>query len=112
MWGIIQGLLAIIQHRHFIKSDSIMLTVYSDSDYSVSMFSRKWSLKPKSKNRDLIEMSYGLVIQLNALGVTTDFRWVRGHADNQYNNMADEAANRMLKTTLIESTHSYTQGTL
>lgn len=86
-------LMAVLAGLESIKRKEIPITIYSDSKYVVDSVTKKWlqgwvktNFKGK-KNRDLweryLQLSQGLSIQ---------FVWVKGHADNPYNNRCDELA--------------------
>lgn len=84
-------LLAVIKALESLKRESLNITVYSDSQYVVKAVSegwlRKWvatSFKGGKKNRDLWMQYYDLSQKHNI-----KFVWVRGHADNVYNNRCD-----------------------
>lgn len=84
-------LLAVIKALESLKRESLNITIYSDSQYVVKAVSegwlRKWiatSFKGGKKNRDLWMRYYDLSQKHNI-----KFVWVRGHADNVYNNRCD-----------------------
>lgn len=62
------------------------ITIYSDSMYVIGCATGKWS---KSKNKDLWDR-YDKIIQ--KLNCKIDFVHIRGHQDNEYNNLCDELA--------------------
>jgi len=87
-------LLAVIKALESLKREGLKITIYSDSQYVVKAVSegwlRKWiatSFKGGKKNRDLWMQYYDLSQKHNI-----KFVWVRGHADNAYNNRCDELA--------------------
>lgn len=74
------------------------VTVYSDSKYVVDMVEKGWLARWRSngwkrtktemaKNVDLLEKLWDLLQQHEV-----KFVWVRGHADNPYNNRCDALA--------------------
>jgi len=74
--------------------------VYSDSQYVVNAFNNGWINKWQNngwtnsqgkavKNQDLWDQLIGLVDQHNVT-----FKWIKGHAGNRYNEMADRIANQ------------------
>ena len=74
------------------------VTLYSDSSYVVNAVTKGWiynwarngwknSKKETLPNLELWQRFYGL---LSAQKV--EFRWVKGHADNKYNEMCDRIA--------------------
>ncbi|TCJ12051.1 ribonuclease HI [Flaviaesturariibacter flavus] len=86
-------LLAVIMGLSALKSPGQSVTVYSDSQYVVKAIEEGWlrnwiriGFKGK-KNADLW-MRYHDLAQKH----TVRFVWVKGHADNPYNNRCDELA--------------------
>ncbi len=87
-------LMAVIAALQALKKQSLNVTIYSDSQYIVKAIKEGWLNKwiatnfaRGKKNKDLWVQYYNLAQkhQLN-------FVWVRGHADNPYNNRCDELA--------------------
>lgn len=87
-------LMAVIAGLEALKRDNLKITVYSDSQYVVKAVEQGWlknwiatNFKGGKKNKDLW-------LQFNELARrnTIRFVWVRGHADNPYNNRCDELA--------------------
>jgi ribonuclease HI len=87
-------LLAVIEVLKAIKKNELPVTIYSDSQYVVNSISKGWlntwiktNFKGDKKNpdlwRDFYELSKGFQIKMV---------WVRGHADNAYNNRCDQLA--------------------
>lgn len=58
------------------------LTVFSDSQYAINVFSGIWNPK---KNRDLIIKYNEYIKSLSSVS----FRWLKGHNGNKYNEMVD-----------------------
>jgi ribonuclease HI len=86
-------LLAVIMGLSALKNPGQTVTVYSDSQYVVKAIEEGWlknwlriGFKGK-KNADLWRR-YHEVAQKH----TVRFVWVKGHADNPYNNRCDELA--------------------
>ena len=84
-------LMAVIKALESLKREALNITIYSDSQYVVKAVSegwlRKWiatSFKGGKKNRDLWMQYHDLAQRHNI-----KFVWVRGHADNVYNNRCD-----------------------
>jgi ribonuclease HI len=86
-------LMAVIAGLEALKRSDLPIVIYSDSKYVVDAVTKGWlenwfktGFKGK-KNRDLweryAELSKGLKIQ---------FKWVKGHADNPFNNRCDKLA--------------------
>src|SRR5690606_31921536 len=77
-----------------IHKKEIPVTVYSDSQYVVNAVTKGWLEKwiktgfsGGKKNRDLWMQFHQL-----AKSFRLNFVWVKGHADNPYNNRCDELA--------------------
>jgi ribonuclease HI len=87
-------LLAVIVALESLKRKNIPLTIYTDSQYVVNSVEKKWldgwiknDFKGGKKNKDLWTRYYHL-----SKNFTVRFKWVKGHADNPYNNRCDELA--------------------
>jgi len=87
-------LMAVIAGLSAMKKDNLDITIYSDSQYVVKAVQEGWlknwiatSFKGGKKNRDLWERYHEL-----AQKHRVKFIWVRGHADNPWNNRCDELA--------------------
>lgn len=87
LMGVIAGLEA-------LKKSQLNITVYSDSQYIVKAIKEGWLNKwlatnfaKGKKNKDLWVRFYDLYKQHNI-----KFVWVKGHADNMYNNRCDVLA--------------------
>jgi ribonuclease HI len=87
-------LMAVIAGLEALKKDQLNVTIYSDSQYVVKAVEegwlRKWiatNFKGGKKNKDLW-MKFHQLSQQHKI----KFVWVKGHADNPYNNRCDELA--------------------
>jgi ribonuclease HI len=87
-------LMAVIAGLEALKTNSMPIVVYSDSKYVVDAIEKKWLDKwiktqfaGGKKNPDLWTRYYQLSRQFNI-----KFKWVKGHADNPFNNLCDELA--------------------
>jgi ribonuclease HI len=87
LWAIIAGLEAITKRE-------IPVTIYSDSKYVIDSITKGWletwmktNFKGGKKNSDLWKIYHAL-----AKHFTINCVWVKGHADNPYNNRCDELA--------------------
>jgi ribonuclease HI len=87
-------LLAVIAGLKALKKDGMNVTVYSDSLYVVKAVEEGWlntwiktNFKGGKKNPDLWKEYYQL-----SQKHTIKFVWVKGHADNPFNNRCDELA--------------------
>ncbi|MCW3119728.1 MAG: ribonuclease [Chitinophagaceae bacterium] len=85
---------AVIAGLEALKKTGLNITVYSDSQYVINSVEKGWlktwiatNFKGGKKNKDLW-------LQYNELAKPhhIKFVWVRGHADNPYNNRCDELA--------------------
>ena len=92
---------AAIKALEKIKTNS-EITIYTDSTYvknGITEWVFKWkenewknSNKEPVKNKDLWEKLDNLCEQN-----TINWKWVKGHASNKYNNLADELATKAIK---------------
>ena len=87
-------LMAVIAGLQALKKDGIPITIFSDSQYIVNSIEKGWlktwiatDFKGGKKNKDLWTLYHKL-----AQGKQIRFVWVRGHADNPFNNRCDELA--------------------
>ena len=87
-------LLAVITGLEAITKKELPVIVYSDSQYVVKAIEEGWlknwiktNFKGGKQNRDLWERYYDLAENRNI-----KLKWVKGHADNPYNNRCDELA--------------------
>lgn len=87
-------LMAVIAGLKALKKDGMHVTIYSDSQYVVKAVEEGWlntwiktNFKGRKKNPDLWK-EYYLLSQKHRI----KFVWVKGHADNPFNNRCDELA--------------------
>jgi ribonuclease HI len=87
-------LMAVIAGLEALKKDGLPVTIYSDSQYVVKAVNEGWlkkwittQFKGGKKNKDLWMQFHEL-----AKNHQIKFVWVRGHADNPFNNRCDELA--------------------
>lgn len=87
-------LLAVIVALETLTKKNISLTIYTDSQYIVNSIEKKWldnwirtDFKGGKKNKDLWLRYHAI-----AKHYTIRFKWVKGHADNEWNNRCDELA--------------------
>ena len=87
-------LMAVIAGLEAMKRPGLRITIYSDSQYVVKAVKEGWLNKwlatnfaKGKKNKDLWVKFYNLSTQH-----TLQFVWVKGHADNAFNNRCDELA--------------------
>ncbi len=86
-------LLAVIAGLEALKFDGCRVTVYSDSKYVVDAVSQEWldgwvRTRFKGKKNEDLWRRYLAVAQRH----TVRFVWVKGHADNPWNNRCDQLA--------------------
>jgi ribonuclease HI len=84
-------LMAVIAALEALKKNNLNIVVYSDSSYVVKAVMEGWlnkwirtNFKGNIKNRDLWERYDELSKNHNIR-----FKWVKGHAENVYNNQCD-----------------------
>jgi ribonuclease HI len=87
-------LMAVIAGLKALTKKSIPVVIYSDSQYVVNAIQKGWlktwlktNFKGGKKNSDLWKL-YNEI----ALGFNIQMVWVKGHAENPYNNRCDELA--------------------
>jgi ribonuclease HI len=87
-------LLGVIKALLQLKTKKIPILIYTDSKYIVDSVQKKWldnwiktDFKGGKKNKDLWLQYHQLAANLQI-----QFNWVKGHADNPYNNRCDELA--------------------
>lgn len=92
-------LMAVIAGLKALRKEGMQITIYSDSQYVVKAWEQGWlknwiktNFKGGKKNPDLWMEFYDL-----SKKHSIKFIWVKGHANNQFNNRCDvlatEAAN-------------------
>ncbi|MBN8788637.1 MAG: ribonuclease HI [Terrimonas sp.] len=84
-------LMAVIAALEALTKTNLTITIYSDSQYVVRAVKEGWlnnwiktDFKGGKKNKDLWKKYYQL-----SLKHSIQFVWVKGHADNAYNNRCD-----------------------
>ena len=87
-------LLAVITGLEAITKKELPVVVYSDSKYVVKAIEEGWlktwmrtNFKGGKKNKDLWTRYFHLSQKMNV-----KLKWVKGHADNPFNNRCDELA--------------------
>lgn len=87
-------LMAVIAGLRALKKDQLNVTIYSDSQYVVKAIEEGWlknwiktNFKGGKKNKDLW-MKYDALAKEHKI----KFIWVKGHAENPFNNRCDELA--------------------
>jgi ribonuclease HI len=89
-------LLAVIKALESLKKKGISVTIYTDSQYVVNSIEKKWldnwvrtDFKGGKKNKDLWLHFYALSKHFKL-----KFIWVKGHAENKWNNRCDDLATK------------------
>ena len=102
-------LLAVIEGLKALRKKGISVIVYSDSQYVVKAIMEGWlkkwiatNFKGDKKNPDLWKELYSL-LQENEI----NFRWIKGHADNPFNNRCDQLATNAAINNGHEIDHYY-----
>lgn len=87
-------LMAVIAGLKALKKHGLNVTVYSDSQYVVNAVEKGWltnwlrtNFKGGKKNADLWKEYHELAQKHHVR-----FKWVKGHAENPFNNRCDELA--------------------
>lgn len=95
-------LMAVIAALKALTREGLQITIFSDSQYVVKAVQEGWlkkwiatDFKGGKKNRDLW-LEYAALASKHSI----QFKWVRGHADNVYNNRCDQLA-----TTAADGNH-------
>ena len=109
-------LMAVIAALQVLKKKNISLTIYTDSQYVLNSIEKKWldnwirtEFKGGKKNKDLWMQYYHL-----AQDYSVKLIWVKGHAENMYNNRCDELATAAAdgKNLLIDEGYEKIEGKL
>jgi ribonuclease HI len=86
--------MAVIEGLKALKKKGLHVTIFSDSQYVVKAVKEGWlkkwmatNFKGGKKNQDLWREFHQLIQEHQV-----DFKWVKGHADNPFNNRCDELA--------------------
>mgnify|MGYP000956230935 CR=1 FL=1 len=93
-------LMAIIKGLEELK-EPCLVTIYSDSQYAINGMTKwlkNWIKKKFAgvKNKELWEM-----LSKASEQHTVNYKWVKGHANNEYNNLADEIANKAARSVVL-----------
>ena len=86
--------MAVIEGLKALKTNNLPVIIYSDSQYVVNAISKGWldnwirtDFKGDKKNPDLWRTYYQVSRKFRIT-----MKWVKGHAENPYNNRCDELA--------------------
>ena len=87
-------LMAVIAALEALKKNDLELIIYSDSSYVVKAVMEGWLNKWIKTNFKGGKKNPDLWWEFNELAKkhTIKFKWVKGHADNPYNNRCDQLA--------------------
>ena len=78
---------AIINGVLQLPQDATDVVVYSDSQYALNTLSGKWKRK---LNKDLFKIWDDVTKERN---LNIEYKWVKGHAGNEYNELCDKLCN-------------------
>ena len=102
-------LMAVIAALESLKRDNLDIVIYSDSQYIVKAIKEGWlkkwiatDFRGGKKNRDLWMRYHEL-----AKDHHIRFVWVKGHADNPFNNRCDELATQAADGGGLEEDEGY-----
>ncbi|OJU23411.1 MAG: ribonuclease HI [Sphingobacteriales bacterium 41-5] len=102
-------LLAVIEGLKALKTKDIPVTVYSDSQYVVNTVTKGWltnwiktDFKGGKKNKDLW-LEYHKLSQPFKI----KFLWVKGHAENPFNNRCDQLATEAADGVNLKIDHGF-----
>lgn len=105
-------LLAVIAALEALNRDGLKITIYSDSQYVVKAVKEGWLKKwiatnfaGGKKNKDLW-LRYHQLSQKHNIS----FVWVKGHAENVYNNRCDVLATSAADGRNLQVDHGYESG--
>ncbi|MCO5286362.1 MAG: ribonuclease HI [Chitinophagaceae bacterium] len=102
-------LLAVIKALESVKNPEIEIDLFTDSKYVVDAISKGWlnkwintNFKGGKKNVDLWKRYYQLSKKFKI-----KFHWVKGHAENIYNNRCDQLATEAADGTKLKVDTQY-----
>ncbi len=106
-------LMAVIAGLQALKKTGLNIEVFSDSQYVVKAIEegwlRKWigtNFSGGKKNKDLWMLYYNLAADHHL-----KFKWVKGHAENKYNNRCDILATQAADGNNLEIDEGYVNDT-
>lgn len=87
-------LMAVIAGLEALKKEGLAITIYSDSQYIVKAVTEGWLKKWVATNFAGGKKNKDLWLRFHKLAQKQQlkFIWVKGHADNKFNNRCDELA--------------------
>ena len=92
---------AIIAALNHVPSKNCSVLVISDSQYALMTLSGKWS---RNSNTDLFPIHDRIV---NENGLDVDYKWVKGHSGDTFNEICDELCNQAVGFNLNEEYVKY-----
>ena len=102
-------LMAVIAGLEALKKDGLKVVIYSDSKYVVDAVEKGWlntwvatNFKGGKKNKDLW-LYYHHLSKKN----TIRFVWVKGHAENPFNNRCDQLATEAADSSNLQIDEGY-----
>ncbi len=104
-------LMSVIVALESLKKPGSEVLIYSDSKYVVDSIEKKWVFGwektgfKKKMNPDLWKRFLTIYRQHKV-----KFHWVKGHADNPFNNRCDELAVEAALSSRLQEDTGYTQG--
>lgn len=82
-------LIAVITALNAISKPVDSITIYTDSQYIIGCATKGWKRK---KNIELWDKYDKVLSKVSSLCSSISFEWVKGHDENEYNNLADKLA--------------------
>lgn len=82
-------LLAVIYALNSISKNIDNIIIYSDSQYVIGCITKDWKRKKNVEYWNLFDKKYK---QAQSFCDNIEFRWVKGHESNEFNNIADKLA--------------------
>lgn len=82
-------LLAVIYALNSISKNIDNIIIYSDSQYVIGCITKGWKRKKNVEYWNLFDKKYK---QAQSFCDNIEFRWVKGHESNEFNNIADKLA--------------------
>jgi ribonuclease HI len=104
-------LMAVIAALKALTKPNLNITIFTDSQYVLNSIEKKWlnnwiatDFKGGKKNKDLWMQYHHL-----AKNYIIKFIWVKGHAENKYNNRCDELATQAADGNMLLIDEGYEQ---
>lgn len=82
-------ILAVIYALHAISVPMNSITIISDSQYVLGCITQGWARKKNQKYWQLFDKTYE---KAKSFCSNIEFKWVKGHNTNKFNNIADSLA--------------------